>query len=329
MDKHKKSAKLELKRIVDQREIHLLSVEHKIKSLFLSLMRWIILIGIAYIIIGPFLLILSKSFMSIEDAYSPLVYLIPRTLEFENMEIALSTIGYVGSFLETVGYAFVIMVIQVFVSAVVGYGFARFDFPLKKILFAGVILTIVVPTHTLMVPLYTQFRYFDVLGIIKAVNNSEGISLIGSKAPMILTTLFGNGLRTGLYIYIFRQFFKGLPKAIEEAALIDGAGVFKTFFTIMLPNAKPSIVTVTLFSFVWQYNDTFYATLFIPNSNLLAIKLTTLAGYVGSVLRINDYTHVDLIVSGAVLMAILPLIIIYLIFQKQFVEGVERSGIVG
>lgn len=306
-----------------------LLVEHTLKKILLAAMRWIVLIGISYIIVGPFLQILSKAFMSIEDAYSPLVYLIPRQLEFENMRIALTTIGYLETMGESILYSVSIMVIQVMVSAIVGYGFARFEFPLKNILFAGVILTIVVPTHTVMVPLYTQFRYFDVLGIIESVQGTNGISLIGTKAPMIMLTLFGNGLRTGLFIYIFRQFFRGLPKAIEEAALIDGAGVFKTFVTIMLPNAKPSIITVMLFSFVWQYNDTFYATLFIPNSNLIAIKLTTLAGYVGQVLRINDFTHMDLIVSGAVLMAILPIIIIYLFFQRHFIEGVERSGIVG
>jgi multiple sugar transport system permease protein len=303
--------------------------EHKIKNILLAIVRMIVLVGIAYIIIGPFLQIISKSFMSIEDAYSPLVYLIPRRLDFENIGIALSTIDYLPTLSESILYALSIMIIQVIVSAIVGYGFARFDFPLKNLLFAGVILTIVVPVHTIMVPLYTEFRYFDFFGLMGTLGDGNGISLIGSKTPMVMMTALGNGLRTGLYIYIFRQFFRGLPKAIEEAALIDGAGVYRTFATIMLPNAKPAIITVLLFSFVWQYNDIFYATLFIPNSNLMAVKLTTLAGYVGSVLRINDYTHMDLIVSGAVLMAILPMIIVYLFFQRHFVEGVERSGIVG
>lgn len=307
----------------------LLVAEAKIKRFLLNLGRWTLIIGISYIILGPLITIISKSFMSIDDAYSPLVYIIPMAPTLANVQSALANTNYLGTMMNTLTFVLVLMVIQILISAIVGYGFARFEFPLKNLLFAGVILTIVVPTHTIMVPLYTQFRFFDVFGLYDLVTGKGPISLIGTKWPVMIMTVFGSGLRTGLYIYIFRQFFRGLPKAIEEAALIDGAGVFKTFFTIMLPNATPSIVTVMLFSLVWQYNDTFYASLFMPNANLISLKLTTLAGYLSTIGEIYDPNHVDLIVNGAVLFAILPVIIIYILLQRYFVEGIERSGIVG
>jgi ABC-type glycerol-3-phosphate transport system permease component len=300
-----------------------------IKSLLFVVVRMIFIVGIAYIILGPIIKIISKSFMSVEDAYSPLVYLIPRELQFENVRTALQVLGYKNTMLSTFAFIGLVMVIQVMVCAFVGYGFARFEFPFKDLLFFGVILTIVVPMHTIMVPLYTQFRYFDVFGIFKALGRPEGISLIGSYASILILTLFGSGLRSGLYIFIFRQFFRGIPKEIEEAALIDGAGVLKTYFLIMLPNAIPAIVTVMLFSFVWQYNDTAYASLLMPNSNLIAVKLTTLGGYVYQTLNVKDPILVDLVVNAGILFTILPVLALYLILQKYFVEGVERSGIVG
>lgn len=301
----------------------------KLKSFLVNLGRWILIIGISYIILGPIITIVSKSFMSIEDAYSPLVFIIPITGTLENLVSAYTNMEYLKMMGNTFVLVGILMVLQIMIAAVVGYGFARFQFPFKNLLFAGVILTIIVPTHTIMVPLYTQFRYFDIFNLITLFTGEEGISLIGSKVPIILLTLTGNGLRSGLYIYIFRQFFRGLPKEIEEAALIDGAGVFKTFGTVMLPNARPSIVTVMLFSMVWQYNDTFFASLFMPNSNLVSQELTTLAGYLSTIGKIYDPTQVDLVVNAAILMSILPIILIYVLLQRFFVEGIERSGIVG
>ena len=302
--------------------------EAMIKKFFLDVGRWILIVGISYIIIGPLITIISKSFMSVDDVYSPLVFIIPMDPTLENIKSALLNTEYFGTLFNTMTFVIILMILQIIVSAIVGYGFARYEFPFKNLLFGGVILTIVVPTHTIMVPLYTQFRYFDVFGIMNLVTGSS-VSLIGGKWPIMIMTVFGNGLRTGLYIYIFRQFFRGLPKAIEEAALIDGAGVFRTFFKIMLPNATPSIVTVLLFSLVWQYNDTFYASLFMPNADLISLKLTTLAGYLSTIGEIYDPNHVDLIVNAGVLFSILPVILIYIFLQRYFVEGVERSGIVG
>ena len=193
-----------------------------------------------------------------------------------------------------------------------GYGFARFEFPLKKLLFGCVVVTIVLPAYTIMIPLYQHFREWDFLWLFK-IFTGESRNLLQSAKPMYLMSLFGSGLRSGLYIYIFRQFFRGLPKEIEEAALIDGAGTWYTYFRIMLVNAIPSVLTVTVFSLVWQYNDMFYAGLFsIPTDQNIAYRLSTIAATIQFVDKIRDPLVVQLYVYVRWCLCCLPILILYL-----------------
>ena len=300
-----------------------------IKGFILGLFRWVVLIGIAYVIIGPVLGILSRSFFSDADNYNTMVYMIPQNPTMERYEIAWKTLNYSTTSLSTIAYSLSLMVIQVLMCSMVGYGFARYDFPLKKVLFAFVVVMIVIPTHTIMLPLYMTFANFDVFGILSLITGSSP-NLLGTVWPMYIMTFLACGLRSGLYIYIFNQFFRGLPKEIEEAAYVDGCGVWYTYFRIMLRNATPAAITVSIFSLVWQYNDTFYAKLFnISDSVLLSKRIATLASTVGNVYRIYDPNILQLYMDAGIILVMLPLVIIYVILQKQFIEGVERSGIVG
>lgn len=310
-------------------EVKMNKMGRMIGSFFINLIKMIILIGISFIVVSPLIGILSNTFMSENDVYNPLVYLIPEEFTLGNLKIAIEQMSYVKSLIFTLVFCLGIMLIQACICALIGYGFARFNFRGNNILFAMVILTIVVPTQTLMVPMYTQFRYFDPFGLVKLITGKEGINLMNTFWPMLLMTITGSGLRSGLYIYIYRQFFKGLPKEIEEAAWIDGAGPFYTFFHVMLPNAKSSMITVMLFAFVWQYNDTYFASLYMSNFNLLSLKVTTLAANVSQALKIQDTNILQVIVDSGILLVIVPLLIIYLFLQRQFMEGIERSGIVG
>ena len=180
-----------------------------------------------------------------------------------------------------------------------------------------------------MLPLYQHFRNWDIFGIFEAAMGSK-INLLSSEIPMFLMTLLGSGLRSGLFIYIFRQFFRGLPKEIEEAAFIDGAGMAYTYLRIMMPNAIPSIVTVTVFSMVWQYNDMFYVNLFsMPSNKHITFRLSTVQSTIEFVDEIKDPMISQLNVYAGVVLVVLPILVIYLFLQKYFIEGVERSGIVG
>jgi len=302
---------------------------HLIKAILLGLFKFIVIVGISYVILGPIIGMVANSFFSDDDAYSALVYLIPQSPTLERYEVSITILDYLGTLKNTFIYVIALMAIQVFMCSMVGYGFARYNFPLKKIWFGCVVIMIVIPVNTIMLPLYMTFRIFDPFGIVTAITGKP-LNLMASPLPMYIMTFFVTGLRAGLYIYIFNQFFRGLPKEIEEAAFVDGAGSMYTYFFIMLVNALPAVVTVAIFSLVWQYNDTFYASLFhLDTSNAISMKISTLADNVANAYSITDPNILELYTYAGIILVILPVLIVYMILQRQFIEGVERSGIVG
>jgi multiple sugar transport system permease protein len=152
--------------------------------------------------------------------------------------------------------------------------------------------------------------------------------------PYIMMCLGCMGLKNGLYIFMIRQFFMGFPFELEEAAYVDGCGPFKTFFRIMIPGAKPIITSCFLFSFVWQWTDSFYSNLFLGKIQLLSIQLTGIVDkfgiyltklHGGSVVAPIGYSNA--ILSTGMLLAILPLIILYIFCQRLFVESLASTGV--
>ncbi|GHV05656.1 transporter [Clostridia bacterium] len=302
------------------------------KGWMMSILRLILIVGISYVILGPMIGIVSSSFFSDADKYNPVVYMIPQDPTVMRYELAIKRLDYWAVLLRNLGYVLSLSAIQVVICSLVGYGFARFKFPLKNVLFGCVILTIVIPTYSIMLSMYMTFQNFDPLGIIGFFTGGKerGWNLLTTTTPMYILTVFGAGLRSGLYIYIFNQFFRGLPKEIEEAASVDGAGTFYTYARIMMPNAMPSIITVLLFSMVWQYNDTYYANLFnIKPTVLLSKQIGSLQATISNLDLIKDPAISTLYLYAGIVLVITPLILLYVILQKQFIEGVERSGIVG
>ena len=287
----------------------------KSKGALMTVLQIILIVGIAYVILSPVIGIISQSFFSDSDSANPMVFTIPMQPTLERYIGAWTELKYPTTLAWTLLYTVLNTLFQVVICSLVGYGFARFEFPFKKLMFACVVVMIVVPNHTIMLPQYMTFRSME---------------LMRSQMPVYILTVCGVGLRSGLYIYIFNQFFRGLPKEIEEAAFVDGAGTWYTYFRIMLVNAMPAVITVTVFSLVWQYNDMFYAKLFqIPNNQLLARQLSTLQNNVAANLKILNVRIQKLYVNAGVVLTMLPILVIYLLLQKRFVEGVERSGIVG
>ena len=179
----------------------------KSKNLLMTILQVILIVGIAYVILSPVIGIISQSFFSDSDSANPMVFTIPMQPTLERYDGAWTELKYPVTLGYTLIYTIVNTLFQVLICSMVGYGFARFDFPLKKLLFACVVVMIVVPSHTIMLPLYMTFRSME---------------LMVSQMPMYILSIFGVGLRSGLYVYIFNQFFRGLPKEIEEAAFVDG-----------------------------------------------------------------------------------------------------------
>jgi multiple sugar transport system permease protein len=277
----------------------------------------IILLGVCYIILAPLFGIISRVFMSHADITNPLVFIIPQEPTLYNIQQAFVFMNFWRTTASTMAYSLGISVLQVLICSMVGYGFARFKFKGSELLFALVIISIVIPTQVYMIPMYIHFQLF------------YPINLVGTIWPMLMLTVTGVGIRSGLYIYIFRQFFRGIPKEIEEAAFIDGAGAFGTYTRIMLPNAVPAIVTVFLFAFVWQYNDTYYTGLLMLGNRMMANTLGSLQFNFTQAMTVENPVVTQLVVFGGVLLVITPIMIIYLFLQRFFVEGLERSGIVG
>ena len=301
-----------------------------------SFVRAILLIGMGFVILYPILLKVSAAFKTSDDLYNPTVMWIPEKLTFDNFRTAIDVMQYLNAIQNSITLSVVTTILQTFSCALAGYAFAKLPFRGSQILFAGVILTILVPPQTILVPMYVNFKNFDVFGLFHLITGS-GVNMLDTYWPFILTAATGNALKSGLFIYIFRQFFRGISKEIEEAAFVDGAGVFKSFRTIMLPNAIPAMVTVMLFAFVWQWNDTFVTSNFLPGMNTLTNATLSLpykvnvllgGGVGGSSTQIDPF-HASMLVDTGLLLSILPLIIMYFFVQRYFVESIDRTGLVG
>lgn len=327
--KTKESVFVRLKRALED-PLKMKVLGNSVKEILLNVLKFLILIGVSYVIIAPVIGMFVNSISSDYDATNPMVFLFPRNPTLERYKLAILRMDYWKTTGKTLLYTLVNTLLQLLVCSMVGYGFARFDFPMKKFWFACVVVTIVVPTHTIMLPLYMSFKDMNLFGLAQLITKVNKPGLMGTTVPMYILNLFASGLRSGLFIYIFNQFFRGLPKEIEEAAFVDGAGMWYTYFKIMLRNAMPAVITVTVFSFVWQFNDTFYSKLFLmKEETIISKRLASLQAVIANEDNILSLTIQELYRDAGALLVIAPVVIVYLILQKNFIEGVERSGIVG
>ena len=300
-----------------------------IKKFALAILQIAIIVGVCYVILSPVIGMFVNSISSDKDAYDPMVFCFPKQPTLEKYKRVILRMDYWPTISRNIVYVLALTLVQVFVCSMVGYGFARFEFPFKKLLFGCVVVTIVLPVHTIMLPLYVTFRNFDPLGLMTALKGGA-MNLMSTPWPMFVLSLLGCGLRSGLYIYIFNQFFRGLPKEIEEAAFVDGAGMWYTYFNIMLKNASPAVITVTVFSLVWQFNDTFYSNLFLVSDKIvISKKISTLQAVIANEDKILELILQQFHMHAGIILILLPIVIIYLLLQRYFIEGVERSGIVG
>ena len=307
------------------------------------LFRFVLLLGISYVILLPFYTKIASSFMAREDFVDVTVKLIPKHPTLDTYAAVIKYNGYFQALLNTVLLSGACAVIQTFVCAFIGYGFAKYKFKGSKLLFALVMLTMIVPHRTLRLSLFMKFRFFDIgigkVGLFSLLGGGlfEGLKIIPFSSinlnntywPLILLSLGGLGFKNGLFIFMLRQFFRGVPDELEESAYIDGYGPIRTFLRIVLPISVPMLVTVFLLSFAWQYTDTFYVNVFFTTSgpklldDIILIPRALDTDYAGKVL----YEAAIRNTSG--ILILIPLLVLYLFLQRYLVEGIERSGIVG
>ena len=289
-----------------------------IKSLF----RALFLMGVGFVMLYPVLFMISNSFKSVSDALDPTVVWIPSGTDMFNFKMAFKLLKFNDTLTNTLILVVPCVIIQVITCLFVSYGFARFEFRFKGLLFGLLVFSLIVPVQTYIIPLYV---------------NMKNMHLLNTYWQFYIMAALGTGIRSGLYIYIFRQYFRGLPKELEEAAYLDGCNPLRTFLHIMVPNVKGAILVVFVLSFVWYYNDYTLTGMLLNSDYPLSIALTgvstalnnTVQGMVGQTIGSDIKLLSESILSAACLIVALPLIGVYVAVQKHFTEGIERSGLVG
>lgn len=289
--------------------------------------RFFILAGLGFIIMYPLIYMVSCAFRDKSDMNDPTVMWITRYYTLDIIKETAAAMGFPDTLINTAVLNLGCSLVQVISCAVTGYGFARFRFRGRGLLFGIVIMMIIVPPQVISIPLYDQFRHFGIKGVAE-------LNLIDSMAAMYLPAAAGNGIRSGLMILIFRQFFRELPRELEDAAAIDGCGAFRTFIEIMLPNSAPALLTVFLFSVVFYWNDYYVGSSFFTENQTIAIMLKNLDAQLKIELFGNASVNTgvrELIVwkEAGCLLSIVPVLLLYVIMQRYFTEGIERSGLVG
>ena len=348
-----------------------------LQKVAVAIFRLVLMVGISYIVIFPFISKITSSIMAPEDFIDVTVRLIPKNISFDIYEAIVKELGYLDALGNTFVLSFSTAVIQMLICSLIGYGFAKFKFRGRNLIFVLVMVTMIIPHQTLQHSMYLEFRNFDILGIVRLLKGGgiqigdwnvmelgegvanffaslnilpdgieigvdtygepimmqfkqSGMNIANSYLPLILMSATGLAFKNGLYIFMLRQFFRGIPDELEESAYMDGCGTFRTFIQIILPLSIPMMVTVFLFAFCWQWTDDFYVGLLntgIETSNQLLVDLVGAVppslklGYAGQTL------YETAIRNTCGLMIIAPLVILYAFCQNFLVQGIERSGL--
>ena len=303
----------------------------KVIELCANFIKYFLLYGLCFVILYPLIQQLAIAIRPPQDINDPSVLWIPNSFSLDNITMAMAALNYwqalKNSFLISAG----VCILTVISTALAGYVFARMKFKGLKVLFAFVILLIIIPQSTIELPL--KLLLVD-------------LGLLGNPIILFMFAFLCVGIRSGIFIFLFRQFFRNVPEELEEAAYVDGASPFQVFYKIMLPNVSGGILTVGILSFVWQWNDSYFTSTFVSSTNSDMTTLVTgimgIRNTIDQVIKKLGFTSLigqdvmnnplfkSMMFNTCGILVMLPLILIYLLVQKRlFTEGVERSGLVG
>ena len=348
-----------------------------LQKLVVYVFRLVLLVGISYIVLFPFVSKITSSIMAPEDFIDVTVRLVPKNISFDIYEGIVKELDYFEALGNTFILSFSTAILQMLICSLIGYGFAKFKFRGRNLIFVLVMVTMIIPHQTLQHAMYLEFRNFDILGIVRLLKGGgiqifnwnimdlgegvanffasldilpdsikigtdvygdailmqfkqTGVNIANSYLPLILLSVTGLAFKNGLYIFMLRQFFRGIPDELEESAYMDGCGTFRTFIQIILPLSIPMMMTVFLFAFCWQWTDDFYVSLIntgVATSNVILVDLVGAVppslklGYAGQTL------YETAIRNTCGLMIIAPLVLLYAFCQNFLVQGIEHSGI--
>lgn len=281
------------------------SKSQQIRKTSFKIFVYIILITSTIFMMIPFAWMLSSSLMSESEMFQIPPVWIPNPPQFQNYTELWSILPFDAFFRNTVILTVGRILPLLFSCSLAAFGFARLKSRKKNILFMVMISTMMLPGQVTMIPLYILFAK---------------IGWVNTFLPLIVPSFFG----IPFYIFMMRQFFMTIPVEYDESARIDGATTFQIFYKIILPLSKPALVTMTIFLFMWSWNDFFTPLIYLHDTNKypLALGLQLFRTY-------GEYsTRWDYIMAGSLLMAIPPLLVFFFA-QKYFVEGVTVTGLKG
>ncbi|MHB8962401.1 MAG: carbohydrate ABC transporter permease [Saccharofermentanales bacterium] len=305
----------------------------KISRFLTGIGRAVFLFSLCLVLLYPIFIMLSVSLRNANELYDPTVIWIPKTITFDAFTAAYKYLDFLMIALKTLKISVIGTALQLIACIMAGYGFARHNFPFKKLLFGILILSIIIPSQVTTIPSMVYFQNFDFFGIGSLIGLFTGkaltMTLMNSELAYYLPAILGSGIKSGLFIFILIQFFRGLPYELSDAAYIDGCGRFRTFLQIMLPLAGGAILTVLLFSLVWYWNDSLFSAIFFDNLRTVSTVLQNIRNELIAAQNNNSELAQIPQMQAAALMSIAPLLAMYVILQKYFTESIERTGIVG
>lgn len=289
---------------------------HFTDGMVFTVIIYVLLIAIGFVYVYPMLYMISNSLKSPSDIINPMINWVPSEFFLGNYQSAFKVLNYFETFGKSLYITLLPALIQTVVTSVIGYGFATFNFKFKKMWFVLVLLTFIIPPQVYMIPRFVMFFR---------------LYLYRTPFAIILPAIFGQGLNSAIFILIFYQFFKMIPKALNEAAEIDGESPLYIFFGMAVPLSAPAYITSFLFGLVWYWNETYISSLFLDSSD--ANMQLKLANFVSEYSQMGGSEQLVMLNEGvrlaATLLIILPMIIVYFTMQRWFVEGVEKTGITG
>lgn len=290
-------------------------IRRKLPEIIVSVARLLFLVIVGYIVLYPLLFMFISAIKDNEALLDMEHMWVPVTYSFKNFKDIFELMGFGNALKQTLLVQVLSMAIEVFMCSYIAYGFARFKFKGKPIFTFFLILSLLVPIQLYSLSMSINFRNLHIF-----------------STPFVywLPSLFGVGIRSGMMIFIYQQFFIGLPQELEDAAYIDGAGPIETFFKIALPSSSVVITTVAVLSFVWHWNEYHLATLsFLSEDAPLSMVMNFLDTYLQQIGIYKGWPEYSSLVSAACLIYIAIPLVLYMIFQRKFVRSIDRVGITG
>lgn len=289
------------------------------RGITFTIVLYILLIAIGFVYLQPLLFMFVTSIKSPDDLLNPMVQWVPTELYLGNYNKSLLVLDYSNKLITSILISVVPSLLQTAVASLVGYGLARYRFWGKPVVLLLLLATFIIPPQNTVIPQMLTYR---------------DMGLLGNPLALILPALLGQGFRSAIFVLIFYQSFLSLPKVLEESARLDGASDLRIFFSVAVPSALPAYIVSFIFSIVWYWNETFLTSIFLEGGvTTLPMQLSRFTQayenlYPPGVVNIFDRLNEAVKMSGTFL-NILPLLVMYFILQRWFVESVEMTGITG